>query len=31
LNAMGVKPRELITILIAIEAAGALNAELVIQ
>jgi len=31
LNAMGVKPRELITILTAIEAAGALNAELVIQ
>ncbi len=31
LNAMGVSPRDLITILNAIEAAGALNAELIVQ
>ena len=31
LNAMGVKPRDLVTILSAMSAAGALNAELVVQ
>jgi flagellar P-ring protein precursor FlgI len=31
LNAMGMKPRDLVTILQAIDAAGALDGELVIQ